>query len=110
MAGYSPGLAVFADDGGYVYVYIYIYIFVLKKAADAHNLALRNNHLVVTFPVARKQEEPIPNHLTLFLTLNCPPTLFNLKKKRQKSAPFLYMAIQHAAKASPLGHRALLLG
>lgn len=91
LAGYSPGLAVFVVDGDKnQLVSPAVYRTSLKEIIPS---SLR-------FPwYCGKRKKPIPNHLSLFLTLNCPQTLFYLK-----ICP-LYITI-HTQTVSPLGHRA----
>lgn len=95
LAGYSPGLAVFAVDGD-------------KKQLVSPAVYRTSFKAIIPlslhFPWYRgKGKKPIPNHLSLFLTLNCPQTLFYLK-----ICP-LYITI-HTQPASALRHRALKIG
>ncbi len=71
LAGYSPGLAVFVVDGDKnQLVSPAVYRTSLKEIIPS---SLR-------FPWYRgRRKKPIPNHLSFFLTLNCPQTLFYLK-------------------------------
>lgn len=96
VAGYSSSLAVFVVDG-------------IKKKKKKNQLVCpavywtsfkRNNPPIVTFPLVpwpgRKKKSRFPATLLLFLTLNCPQTLFYFPNR----AP-LYRGILTEA-ASPL--------